>query len=203
MRQALKYICLPVLLTLGGCIENDIPYAIVVADITAFEVEGQLADAAIDKTKRQVTVELDETVDPKNVHVLKFEVNNDAAISPEISEHINLSTPLEYTLTTYQDYRWKITGVQNIERYVRAGNQVGDATFHIDQEKGDYQAILRVSATQPLDNINISSMKLGPRGSVISPDYKTIKDYSGVVIFTVTWRDIVETWKVVAMHLDP
>ena len=46
-----------------SCIQNDIPYPKIVADITAFKVSGQKSDAVINTPDRSVTVDLADTVD--------------------------------------------------------------------------------------------------------------------------------------------
>ena len=180
---------------LAGCIENDVPYPIVVADITAFEVEGQTGVSVIDTKNRTVGVTLGEGADIQNLAVLQFAVNNDATVSPAVPDHLNLSSPAEYKLTTYQDYLWTITASQPIERYVDADNLVS-AQFN----EAENSALLFFSPSQAISNINITAMKLGPTGSTITPDYTQVHDFSQSVSFTVKAFGRETVWKVTAMH---
>lgn len=111
MRHVVAFVLL--MAVFAGCVRNDIPYPRVVADITAFSVRGQIGETVIDNANRTVTVSLADTVDIRKVKVLKFDVNNDAKIDPEATEYIDLTSPLKYTLTTYQEYVWTITGRQD------------------------------------------------------------------------------------------
>lgn len=175
-----------------SCIQNDIPYPKIVADITAFKVSGQNGDAVINTTDRSVTVDLADTVDLKNVILLQLEVSNGATVTPEITSAIDLSEPFIYTLTTYQDYLWTINATQTVERYIRAENQIGNAIFD------EYSKIALVTVSSETDraDMQISDMKLGPEGSEITPDYTTVTDFSSSVEFTWNYKNRSETWTV-------
>ena len=175
-----------------SCIQNDIPYPKIVADITAFKVSGQKSDAVINTTDRSVTVDLADTVDLKNVILLQLEVSNGATVTPEITSAIDLSEPFIYTLTTYQDYLWTINATQTVERYIRAENQIGNAIFD------EYSKIALVTVSSETDraDVQISDMKLGPEGSEITPDYTTVTDFSSSVEFTWNYKNRSETWTV-------
>lgn len=178
---------------LGGCIHNDVPYPKIVARITEFEVAGQLSKPVMDYKNQIVTLELADTVDITRVEVLNFEVSDDAEINPEVTQFIDLSNDVYYILTTYQDYTWVIKAKQNIERYINADNQIGEATFN-ETEK---LALVQVAKEQPLNDINITSMKLGPEGSDITPDYTSVGDFTQAVTFTSTYGNRSENWKVI------
>lgn len=198
----IKYLLLFAVAVASGCIRNDIPYPRIVAEITAFSVEGQVGETVIDNAKRSVTVNLAETVDIREVRVLSFDVSNDAKIDPEVTEYVDLTLPLKYTLTTYQDYVWTIIGQQDIERYLTVQNQVGEAVFHYDPVRGDYQVVVYVSKSQPITDVTITSMKLGPSNAVTTPDFTTVRDFTKAVTFTVKYHDITEVWTVVVMRAD-
>lgn len=175
-----------------SCIQNDIPYPKIVADITAFKVSGQKGDAIINATERSVTVDLADTVDLKNVILLQLEVSNEAVITPEPASAIDLSEPFIYTLTTYQDYLWTINATQTVERYIRAENQIGNAIFD------EYSKIALVTVSSETDraDMHITDMKIGPEGSEITPDFTTVTDFSSSVEFTWTYKNRSETWTV-------
>ena len=175
-----------------SCIQNDIPYPKIVADITAFKVSGQKGDAIINATERSVTVDLADTVDLKNVILLQLEVSNGAVITPEPASAIDLSEPFIYTLTTYQDYLWTINATQTVERYIRAENQIGNAIFD------EYSKIALVTVSSETDraDMHIADMKIGPEGSEITPDFTTVTDFSSSVEFTWTYKNRSEVWTV-------
>ena len=113
-----------------SCIENDIPYPIIVADITSFEVEGQ-TKCDIDNKSRNVSVEVDESVELSKLKLRSFVVSNDAEIVPTPSEYIDLSEPKTFKLVTYQEYLWTISAKQQIERFFKVTGQVGASIFDL------------------------------------------------------------------------
>lgn len=177
---------------LAGCIENDIPFPVVEADIVAFEVRGQLEAAVIDNTQQTVKVNIADTVDMRNVRLLRFEVSNGAIVTPEITSTIDLTSPLTYTLTTYQEYPWVITGTQVIDRYIKVENQVGEAVFDLDSK----MVLVNVASSTMLTDVTILDMKLGPAGSEILPAFSSVHDFTAVQKFICTYGDNVDIWSV-------
>ncbi len=203
MKKILSISAIAVAIILGSCIRNDIPIARVEADITTFMVSGQVGISVIDKPGRTVTVEVDESVDLRELSILAFEAQSadgEAEITSTLAQgdKINLLSPLTVTLTTYQDYEWTIKGVQNIERVMMVENQVGEAVIDADTGTVD----IRVAQSQPLDDITVTDMKLGQTGSVTSPDFTTVKDFTEPVEFTVTYKDRSQKWTVSISHGD-
>lgn len=203
MKNIFYVAALAVAVILGSCIRNDIPIARVEADITVFEVSGQIGASTIDKSGRTVTVEVDESVDVAALSVVRFEVepaDGKAEITSTLAQgdKINLLSPIAVTLTTYQDYEWTFGAVQNIERRMTVGNQVGEAI--IDPAAGT--VTVRVAQSQPLDDITVTDMKLGQTGSAMSPDFTAVKDFTQPVEFTVTYKDRSQKWTVSVSHGD-
>ena len=182
----------------GGCIENDIPFPTIVAEITAIEVAGQTAAPTINPSTREVSIELSDTVDLKHVRLLRFETTRETRVSPLPGEYIDLSSPLRLTLSIHQDYLWKIKAVQHIERKVEVVNQVGDAIIDV----GNRGVLVNVVKGQPLDDIRIVSLVLGPSNSTISPDPATVHDFTVARTFTVRHHDVAEEWSVRIMHSE-
>lgn len=182
-----------------GCIKNDIPYPRLQGNITAFEVEGQAAAAVIDSTAMTVTVDLADTVDMAQVRLLKFTLSDNTTAEPasDSGDVLDMRTPLKYTLTTWPDqhYEWTVTAEQTIERYVTAKNQVGEASIN----PGEYTVALFIAEDNPLEQVEITEMQLGPSNSVIAPDPTTVHDFRDPQKFTVTYRDVTEEWTVAAM----
>ena len=111
-----------------SCISNDIPYPVIPIRILSLEVEG--GSTTIDNNTRTVTLNMDETVDLRKVTVTQCTVTEgiEAPIAP--GTVLDLSTPLTYTLSLYQDYEWTVQAVQNIERLFSVEKQMGKAVFN-------------------------------------------------------------------------
>ncbi len=182
------------LLSVSGCIINDIGYPYRFGAITAFEVSGQLSKAVINNQDMTVTVDLADSVDLSRVKLLRFETTDSTFVLPDVPSHLDLTTPIGFELTTYpgQVYSWTIKATQKTERYVRALNQVDTTYFNVEE----CQAVLYVSVDQPLDDITITDVKLGPLGSTITPDPRTVKDYSHVQYFDVEFKGETESWSI-------
>lgn len=170
---------------LVGCIENDIPYPKIQPNFTVFDVENQLRPAAIDSATRTVTVYLNEEADIEHVKVLKWGVTSNAIFpdSTLIDGYVNLSKPIEVTMSVYQDYVWTITAIQNIERYFTIESQVGSSV--IDVEARTVKALVPIQ--QPLNDIEVRSLKLEGTTATYSPELVGQKvDFTDPVTVTVT-----------------
>ncbi len=163
MKNILKYalLCLSVL-TAASCIENDLSYPDVVAEITAFEVEGQRS-VTIDNVARTVDVVLGENADISNAKVLKFEFTEGAELIGGVPEYLDLRDSLSFTLSVYEDFRWTVKAAQPILRYIDCDNQVGEAEFDLAQKV----AYVYVNENQDLSEVRFNDMKLEPEGSVV------------------------------------
>ena len=146
----------------ASCIKNDISYPRIIAEITAFEVEGQ-KNVTIDPATRSVLVELGETADIKALNLVKLQYTDEAELMTPVDSVIDLSRQITLTFKTYQEYVWTISAVQPIERYISVENQVGDAEFDVENKI----AYVYVMEDQDLMKVTINDMKLEPEGSVV------------------------------------
>ena len=164
MRRQVRNIIFALLsmLALASCIENDLSYPEAAADILSLELQGQKS-VSIDKDARVVTVVMGETADMSHVKVQSLTMTADAQVVGGMPEYLDLTEEVHLTLRIYEDFEWTITATQPIERYIRCGNQVGEA--EIDPVKK--VAYVYVSENQSLLNVKIDEMKLEPEGSVI------------------------------------
>ncbi len=222
------------LLTVTSCkIENDIPYPIVDGSITAFEVEGQ-CDAngnssnqtTINKNDRTIALYVDDTVDLTKLRITKLTVSNDAslvidstlctnyskfpttgfesldAIPVSSDTRVNFSHPVNLTLQTYQDYIWKITVQQIVTRNIVLENQIGNAVV----DEINRNVIVYVAQEQPLDQIKVTSFKLGGEHGSVYPDPTTTTyyDFSQPCTFFVSrgWEETSLQWTVYVYHAD-
>lgn len=87
MRRALAYIFVSVLL-LSGCLVNDLPYPLVVPNVTSMVVEGA-EKVEIDYAKKLITVHVPETTDLRKVVVQSVELDHELA-----KASIELSAPM-------------------------------------------------------------------------------------------------------------
>lgn len=192
-------IALAILMMVTSCIKNDVPYPYLKGKITAFEVEGQIGETVINDEELTVTVQISDTIDIANVRVKRFEIMEEATISPEVSEYISLVEPVTYTLSTYpeQNYQWSIIGNQKILRFLRAENQVGKTEFDPDAKVAAFYV------SKDLKNVHINEIRLGPSNSTITPDPKEIRDFRSPVKVTVSYRDVMEEWTLQAFLKEP
>lgn len=164
MKRIFTYIFMMLIIfTVSSCIENDLSYPKVTAEILAMEVED--ADSVIiSREDRTVRIVLNETADMSQVRILSMSITEGAQILGDSLDLVDLREPLELTLKVYEDFLWTISAVQPIERYIRCDNQVGDA--EIDPVKKE--AYVYVLDNQSLQDVRINEMKLEPEGSVVT-----------------------------------
>lgn len=142
---------------------NDMSYPRLQGQITAFAVEGQKS-VSINAEAQTVDVLLEETADITRLEVTEYAISEKTVADKEIGPVIDLSDPVVLMLDTYpgQSYEWTISASQPIDRYV---NCTGLIEAEFDSEH--LTAIVYVTERQPLEEIIIESMKLGPETSLI------------------------------------
>lgn len=111
MKKIIAILCVGLALT--GCSQkwNDLVHEEVVADITAFAVEGQVS-STITKSKKTIAVVMPAETDLSALTVTAFTLSEPSATcTPAIQTGsvLNLSTPITVTLTTYDKYTWVIS----------------------------------------------------------------------------------------------
>lgn len=176
---------------LTGCITNDIPYPIVVPHITSLSVQDAV-DVDIDYDAQEVTVYVSETTDLRRVVIQSVEMDMEIAKpSIELCGVHDLTSPLKFKIRTYQDYDWKIRAERPVERYFNVVGQVGSSVV----DEYNCRAIAYVSKGTDLENIEVTSIKLGPRDiTTYSPDPFTLKDFRAGATVDVSAFDKTETW---------
>ncbi|WP_101544061.1 PCMD domain-containing protein [Bacteroides cutis] len=148
----------------SACIENDVPYPYIKLFVTATEVDGQIGSAVISNDDRTVTVNLEDTVNMKKVHVKSITVTEGGRCSLPNDTIIDLSNPYPMTLSLYQDYQWTLKANQTIERRFTVENQVGTAVFN----ETEHFASVNISTKGNLKTIKLTDLKLGPTGSTVN-----------------------------------
>lgn len=167
MRQTSIILSILAAVLLAGCIKNDIPYPRIQPNFTSLEVRGQDQGTIIDTVARTATIHFPEEVDITAVEITGYTLSPGASIVDNpLGSPIDLSNPFTVILRLYQDYLWKITGVQEIERYFEVTSQIGTTTIDVPARR----ILVHVAASQKLDAIHVERAKLGPTGSTMTPD---------------------------------
>lgn len=190
MKKLLAYIYLT-LFFLSGCITNDLPYPVLVPEVISIEVDGA-KNFEIDSENRRITVFLEEYVNPRKVSVRSIEVDNDIAEFPThlIGEH-DLSSPLKFSIRTYDDYEWTLVAKKNIPRYFTVEGQVGTSVI----DEANCRAVATVSNAVNVANVKVTSLKLGPEGlSDYSLDISQMRNFTHGISVDVTSFGLTETW---------
>jgi len=177
----------------ASCIENDIPYPVVVPTIKSMSVEGAKT-VTINNNTYSVVIDLVETTDRKNVNIESVVYGDSLTKSkPSMVGIFDLTSPQEFILTTYNDYKWVISSTQTIERYFTVSGQVGTSTIDADNAR----VLVYVSKKTRLDDITVTSMKLGPEGiTTYSKTKEELKDFTTEQTVDVTVRGETVTWKI-------
>lgn len=190
MKKILTYFLLAVF-ALSSCVDNDLPYPIVVPHITSVIVdEAEKID--IDYDKQTVTIHLPESVDIRNVAIRSVQIDQEIAkTSMELAGVHDLSKPLKFTITTYDDYSWTIIGVRNVPRYFTVQGQMGASVIDVYNRR----AVAMVGKKADISNLKVTSLKLGPEGkTTYSREIEDLKDFTHGVEIDVTSFGYTETW---------
>lgn len=198
MKKAIIYVLVSFLF-LTGCITNDIPFPIVVPHVTSLTVQDAV-DVEIDYDSQEIVVYVSETTDLRSVVIEDVEMDLDIARpSIELCGVHDLTQPLKFKVRTYQDYDWKIIAVRPVERYFTVQGQVGSSVI----DEYNCRAIAHVSKGTDLADIEITSIKLGPRDvTTYSPDPFQLKDFRLGAKLDVTAFDLTETWTLFIEETD-
>ena len=158
-------------LLLASCMEYDMSYPRIPAEFTEFSV-AEAEDVVIDPSAMTVNIILKESADLANVRIDSLKLNDKAFFKDgAMPSVLDLRKPYEVTLSMYQDYLWIIKAEQQVERYVRCSNQVGEAFVDVIRR----EVFVNVSDSQRLKYLQINDMKLELEGS-------TVVSTTGVVV---------------------
>lgn len=165
-RNLNKHLLLSLLLILGlsSCIVNDIPYPQIQLFITDLNVRGALASAQIDNETKTVTVNLADSVNPREVYIESIQITDQAHATLRSDTTIDLTDPYPVTLSLYQDYYWTVKANQIIDRRFSIKNQVGEPIFDVKNKT----ATVNIAKGSDLKKIQLLDLKLGPEGSTIN-----------------------------------
>ena len=184
---------------MAGCIHNDLPYPLVVPNITSMTVQDAVK-VDIDYDAQTVTVYVSETTDLRKVVIqsVDFDIAFAKPSVPLLGTH-DLTSPMKFKLSTYQDYVWTIKAVRPVERYFTVDGQIGSSTID------DYncRVIAMVSEGTDISKLTVTSLKLGPKDiTTYSPAPEQMKDFTGGLPVEVTAFGLTEVWTIYVEETD-
>lgn len=185
---------------LVGCIENTIPYPVEELEILSLRGEG--FSSTIDAQRRVVTLTLDEQTDISEVAITEVELTENAEASMELTGVFDMRSPIEVTLSLYQDYIWTIRAEQPIERYFTISGQVGQS--EIDVRSRTVKAY--VPEGTDLTNIKVNSIKLGPKEvTTMTPSMEELTDFRSVRYVYLRYPALdgdMERWQIYVLETE-
>lgn len=185
--------------------------------------ENVFTAATINKTARTATLYVNDSVDITKLKITRLKITADAELIPDSAACVNyakfpntgfasldsiptssntrmdFSSPVNFTLRTYQDYIWKVTVNQIVQRDIEVEGLVKTV---IDENSRN--VIIYVGSDQDLTNLNVTKLNLGGEYGKVSPDPTSIKDYSSPVKFNVqrSWEEYSYEWTVFVYNDD-
>ena len=174
--------------------------------------------ATINKSARTVTLYVNDGVDISRLQILSLKTTAGAELlvdDPNVCEdyskfptsgfasldsiplssntHVNFSQPVTFTLRTYQDYQWKVTVNQIIQRDIEID---GMTDYVIDTTTRTI--IIYVDPETDRTNLNVKKLNLGGEYGRVSPDPTLHKNYSKPSTFNVScsWEEYSYEWTV-------
>lgn len=174
--------------------------------------------ATINKSARTVTLYVNDGVDLSRLQILSLKTTTGAELvvdDPNVCEdyskfptsgfasldsiplssntRVNFSQPVTFTLRTYQDYQWKVTVTQIIQRDIDVENM---RSYVIDADTRT--VIIYVDPTTDLTNLTVKKLNLGGEYGRVTPDPTLQKDYSKPSTFNVScsWEEYSYEWTV-------
>ena len=114
---------------------------------------------------------------------------------------IDFSHPVKFIVRTYQNYDWKVTIEQIINREIEVENQVGKAVI----DPYTRNAVVYVSTKQSLKKLKVKKFTLGGDNGTVEPDptiyeYYDFYDYRQFDV-TTSWGEK-QKWTVVVYQTD-
>lgn len=179
--------------------------------------QNSFADAIINKNARTVTLYVNDGVDLSNLKITSLKITAGAELLADSAAcknydkfpttgftsldsiplssdtRMDFTNPVTFTLRTYQDYLWRVTVNQIIQRDIDVD---GMTDYVIDTNTRT--VIIYVDPEVDRANLNVKKMNLGGEYGTVSPDPTAIKDYSSPVKFNVrrSWEEYSYEWTV-------
>lgn len=198
-----------------GCIENDLPYPVVECRVESLSADGLAAAPLIDAAKRTVTLPLLETTDIRQVNIRDVVLTEGCSASLPLTGLQDLSNPLHFTLSLYQDYDWTLAAEQSIRRVFAVEGQIGASEWDLFGRSVTAYVAAPEGAYDPEkgpSQVRITELKLGPEGitqmsAADIPDLSgghlaELSDFSSYRNVYVTAHGRTETWTLQVLYTD-
>lgn len=182
---------------LCGCLKNDLPYPRITQNITSLVAVGESQKASLDTVKLKATVYLEETTDIQNVQFTKFAVSPGGEPDLDLLDGTwDLENPLYLSITRFQTYIWEIEAEQDIPRYFKIKDQVGNSLIDV----AAHRVIVYLDKNADLSDLKIEDMKLGPAGiTTYSPNLSagsSIDLSKTPFLIEVTYHNRTDYWNI-------
>lgn len=220
-KSSISGIIMVLLFSLQSCIENDIPYPTIKAEILAIDMDGMIS-AKFDEEAQTITVKVADTLDLKDIRIKKLEITKEAKVIPDslscidfvhfpdssfmsadslpktANTRMNFKKPVSFLLRTYQDYVWTVNVQHDITFLIKVKNQSGSPVI----DELNKQVIIYVDEDlQPkFDNIEIEEFRLGSSIATVFPLPNTVKDFRRPQKIDVMAFGDTVTWTVSVLH---
>ena len=185
--------------------------------------ENVFTAATINKTARTATLYVNDSVDITKLKITRLKITADAELIPDSAACVNyakfpntgfasldsiptssntrmdFSSPVNFTLRTYQDYIWKVTVNQIVQRDI----EVEGMTDYV-LDANSRRVIIYVGSDQDLSSIQISKLNLGGEYGSVKPDPTTVHDFTTSQTFYAArhGEDVWQEWKVFVYQTD-
>ena len=185
--------------------------------------ENVFTAATINKTARTATLYVNDSVDITKLKITRLKITADAELIPDSAACVNyakfpntgfasldsiptssntrmdFSSPVNFTLRTYQDYIWKVTVNQIVQRDI----EVERMTDYV-LDANSRRVIIYVGSDQDLSNIQINKLNLGGEYGSVKPDPTTVHDFTTSQTFYAArhGEDVWQEWKVFVYQTD-
>ena len=176
------------------------------------------AKAVIDNAARTVTLYVNDSVDVSELRVTRLALDpTDAELlvdsslcdNPErfpfghfasldslpasANTRLDFSRPVDLTLRTYQDYTWRVTVEQIIQRDIDVD---GMTRYVLDADTRT--VIIYVEEDTDLSDLRVRTLDLGGAFGEVTPDPTTMRDFTSSRTFyaRLSWEETWSDWKV-------
>lgn len=116
-------------------------------------------------------------------------------LSEGMDTRLDFTRPVEFVVSTYQDYCWTVEVRYGVKREIVIDNQIGEAII----DPYFCSAVVYVKKSQRLDHLKVRTFMLGGEHGTVSPDptKEELSDFSNMREFYVTtaWGET-KKWRV-------
>ncbi|WP_172665929.1 PCMD domain-containing protein [Flammeovirga sp. OC4] len=159
-------------------------------------MSNQVGDANISSSEQTANVTVHAYSDLSDLSIDSLIITEGATIFPNPDSVSDFTSDVEFTITTYQDYDWKVIVEKEMPEVEITKFEVeGERSTIIDH--GNQLITVIMPVEYDLCNLNITSFEYTPEEHTLSPDYTIVHELCDTVSFF--FSEMLE-WKVIAQH---